>query len=39
MLKSIKGQQTQCGTYAIAKMMFNRNVTLEHALKMLANKN
>ena len=38
MLKSIKTLQNTCGTYAIAKMMFNRGVSIEHALIMLAYK-
>ena len=37
-MKSIKQQQNECGTYSIARMMFKRNVTLAHALKMLAKK-
>jgi hypothetical protein len=35
-MKTISQLQRECGTYAVAKMMANRNVTLEHALIMLA---
>jgi hypothetical protein len=35
-MKSIKQLQKECGTFAVARMMSNRGVTLQHALIMLA---